>query len=76
MTASQLHDHLVRTLMRKAGGTLRRWRTVVGPVRVHDPATHVHCNWSVTPTGTSREIAEVERLLDVVRLEHPIITAG
>ena len=76
MTASELRDQLVRTLVRSAGSTQRRWRIVVGPVRVHDLATHAHCNWSIDPTGTAREIAEVEGLLDRVRLDRPIVTAG
>jgi hypothetical protein len=76
MTASQLQDFLVKSLMRSVGGTQRRWRAVIGPVKVRDPATHAHCNWSVEPSGTSREIAEVERLLDRVRLERPIVSAG
>jgi hypothetical protein len=76
MTSSQLHDLLVKTLMRTAGGSQRRWRTVIGPVKIHDAATHVHCNWSLAPSGTAREVAEVERLLDTVRLERPIVSAG
>ncbi|ODP38786.1 MULTISPECIES: hypothetical protein [Sphingomonas] len=76
MTASQLQDLLVKQLMRKAGGSQRRWRAVIGPIKVHDAATHAHCNWSVAPSGTSREIGEVERLLDTVRLERPIVAAG
>lgn len=76
MTASDLQDLLVRTLTRTAGGTQRRWRLVVGSVRLHDAATHAHCNWSVDPTGTAREVAEVESLLDRVRLEHAIVSAG
>src|SRR3546814_19389837 len=47
MTASELQDLLVATLVRKAGGTRRRWRIAVGPVRLHDLATHPHCNWSI-----------------------------
>jgi hypothetical protein len=76
MTASQLQDLLVARLARTAGGTQRRWRSVVGPIKLYDRATHATCNWSVAPTGGSREIAEVERLLDAVRLEHPIVAQG
>jgi hypothetical protein len=76
MTASQLQDLLVARLARLAGGTQRRWRTVVGPVKIYDRSTHATCNWSIAPSGGSREIAEVERLLDSVRLEHPIVGHG
>lgn len=62
--------------MRNVGGNQRRWRTVVGPVRIHGADTHAHCNWSVVPTGISREIAEVQRLLDTVRIECPFIVGG
>jgi hypothetical protein len=73
MTASQLQDLLVDTLARQAGGTKRRWRMAVGPVRLHDVRSYPHCNWSVTPSGGTREIAAIERLLDTVRISHPII---
>jgi len=63
-------------LVRRAGGTQRRWRLVIGQVRLHDVATHPHCNWSVTPTGSAREVDEVERLLDEVRTAYPIVRAG
>lgn len=73
MRVSQLRELLVTLLVRRAGGTQRRWRAVLGPVRVHDVATHAHCNWSVAPSGSVSEIAQVEELLDTVRLEHPIV---
>ena len=76
MTASELQDLLLRTLTRDGGGTQRRWRVVLGPIRLHDAATHAHCNWSVDPAGTPREVDEVERLLDRIRLDHPIVAAG
>lgn len=76
MLASQLQDLLVVTLARRAGGTQRRWRAVVGPVRVHDRATHPHCNWSVAPSGSAAEVGEVERLLDELRLTHPMVSSA
>ena len=74
MTASELQDLLITTLVRKSGGSRRQWRIAIGPVRVLDAATHPHCNWSVTPSGSHSEIAAVERLLDDVRLSHPIVS--
>ena len=76
MNASELQALLVSTLVRKAGGTQRQWRVAIGPVRILDKATHPHCNWSVTPSGPSRDVAAIERLLDDIRLSHPIIVAG
>jgi hypothetical protein len=75
MTASQLQDLLVARLTRKLGGSARRWRMAIGPVHLHELATHGPFNWSVRPTGAAREVAEIEQLLDTVRLDHPIVTA-
>lgn len=74
MNASRLQDLLVTRLTRAHGGTQRRWRNVVGTVKLHDRATHPHCNWSLAPAGEAGEVAAVERLLDELRLEHPILT--
>ena len=74
MTASELQDRLVAALVRKAGGTQRQWRLAIGPVRLHDRATHSHCNWSVSPSGRPQVIAEIEDLLDEVRLSHPFVS--
>jgi hypothetical protein len=75
MTASQLQDLLVARLVRKAGGTTRKWRMAIGPIHMHDLATHAPFNWSVRPNGDARENAEIERLLDTIRLDHPVVTA-
>lgn len=75
MTALDLQDLLVTMLAREAGDR-RRWRIVIGRVRVHSLSTHPHCNWSIAPSGTAAEIDSVERLLDTVRLRHPIVLPG
>ncbi|HVF94431.1 MAG TPA: hypothetical protein VM900_08970 [Sphingomonas sp.] len=76
MLASDLEDLIVRTLVRQSGVSRRTWQLALGAVRVHDPASYPHCNWSVAPTGSSREIEQIESLLDRLRLEHPIVAAG
>ncbi|MCE7794965.1 hypothetical protein LWE61_00185 [Sphingobium sufflavum] len=76
MTVSQILDLLIAALIRKAGGSRRRWRQAIGPVRLYDPATHPHCNWSVAPVGNAQENALIERLLDDVRLDHPLVVKG
>ena len=76
MTASELQDLLVSSLTRQAGGTRRRWRIVLGAVRLYDAATHPHCNWAVEPSGSDAEVDKVERLLDEMRLAHPVVVAG
>jgi hypothetical protein len=76
MTDADLIDRFLARLAREAGGNRRRWRLVLGAVRLHDAATHPHCNWSITPGGSADEIAEVERVADELRLMHPIVAAG
>lgn len=76
MTASDLTETILATLMRRLGRTKRHWRTALGPVRVYDLATHPHCNWSVSPTGDSGQVAAIEAMLDDIRAAHPIVTAG
>ncbi|WP_093665563.1 hypothetical protein [Sphingomonas gellani] len=75
MTVSELQDLLIAMLVRRIGGNRRRWRIVLGPVRLHDRATHPLCNWSISPTGTAGEVDAAEHLLDTVRLDHPLVTA-
>lgn len=76
MRTSELQEMIVSTLVRKRGGTRRRWRIALGPIRVYDRATHPHCNWSVSPSGNASDIEAIEALLDEVRLDHPIVTKG
>lgn len=73
MTAGQLRDLFVVTLLRDQGGARRDWRLVVGEVKVYAPATHRHCNWAVTPTGSIEQIAAVEQAADTLRMAHPIV---
>jgi len=75
MTTAELKTLFVTTLLRKVGGTHRRWRMVISDVRVYGLDTHLHCNWAVMPSGTIAENAAVERLADELRASHPIITS-
>ena len=74
MNAQQLQDMLLTRLVRQHGGERRSWRSAMGMIRLHDIATHPHCNWSIYPSGSSRENAAIERLLDDVRGMQPIIS--
>lgn len=76
MTAGELQDLLVTALVRKHGGSKRGWRAALGPLRVHDTATHPHCNWSAAPSGSAAENAAIERLLDDLRGRHPLVSEG
>ncbi|GEM73044.1 hypothetical protein SAQ01S_28100 [Sphingomonas aquatilis NBRC 16722] len=73
MTSGALHGLFLSTLIRRAGGNRRRWRLVTGDLRVYPIATHPHCNWSVTPSGTAAENDIVERIADDLRAAHPIL---
>ncbi len=73
MTVADLTDLFITTLLRRVGGTRRRWRMVISDVRVYSLATHLHCNWAVMPSGTIGENAAVERLADELRSSHPIV---
>jgi hypothetical protein len=74
MNIHQLQDLLLSALVRNHGGERRRWRTAMGPIRLYDVETHPHCNWAVAPSGSSRENAAMERLLDDMRGRHPIVS--
>lgn len=74
MTPAQLTDLLVARLVRDQGGTGQHWRRLVGRIQLYDLETHAHCNWAINPSGSNSEIAIIERLLDDVRISHPILS--
>lgn len=39
----------------------------LGPIKLRDPLSYIHCNWEVTPSGTPRENAAIERLAPEAR---------
>lgn len=75
MTTDRIADMLVARLVRDHGGSKHHWRKVIGPIRLYARDTHPHCNWTATPTGSARDIASVENLLDDIRMKHPILSA-
>ena len=75
MTAEKLTDLLVARLVRDHGKSKHHWRKVVGKLRLYSPATHPHCNWNATPTGSFQDIALIENLLDDLRMVHPLLSA-
>ena len=74
MLPGQLETLLINQLVRDHGGSKLRWRKALGPIRLHDIATHPHCNWSVAPSGTIGQNRAIEELCDDVRGEHPIVS--
>jgi hypothetical protein len=73
MTVHDITDQFLAILLREVGGTRRRWRNVIGPVKLYSAATHPHCNWSITPGGDAAENSAVERIADRLRDKYPII---
>ena len=76
MTSVQLIDLLVARLVRDHGGTKQHWRGLVGSVQLYSEQTHAHCNWQINPTGNRAEIAKIEKLIDGLRMDHPIIASA
>lgn len=75
MTSYDLEQLLVARLVRERGGNSQVWRRALGKIIVRGADTHAHCNWDVRTSGTNAQNAAIERLLDDVRLEHPILAA-
>jgi hypothetical protein len=75
MTIAELRSLFITTLLRRVGGSHRRWRIVLRDVRVYSLDTHLHCNWAIMPSGTIAENAAAERLADELRSSHPIVTS-
>ena len=76
MTAHDLEQLLIARLVREKGGTSQVWRRALGKIIVREADTHAHCNWDVRTDGTEAQNAAIERLLDDIRLEHPMLKAG
>jgi hypothetical protein len=74
MTADRLSDLMVARLVRDHGGSKHHWRRAIGPIRLYSRDTHAHCNWAAVPTGSFRDIALIETLLDELRMRHPLIS--
>ena len=75
MTADKLTDLLVARLVRDHGRSKHHWRKAIGPIRLYSQATHPHCNWAMTPTGSFQDVAVIESLLDDLRMRHPVLSA-
>lgn len=75
MTDCDLEQMLVDRLIREKGGTSQTWQRALGKAIVRDVKTHAHCNWDFRLGGTDAQRATIERVLDDVRLEHPIVRA-
>ncbi|WP_066702120.1 hypothetical protein [Sphingobium amiense] len=75
MTRDRMTDLLVARLLRDHGKSKHHWRRAIGDLRLYSRDTHAHCNWNATPTGSVRDVALIEALLDDLRMAHPILSA-
>ena len=74
MKPSQLRDLLAALLEGAAGKPADHWRKAIGEVEELKPIhSYVQGNWRVQPKGTKKDIAAIERAVDVVRAEHPYV---
>lgn len=74
MTADKIIDLIVARLVRDHGRSKHHWRKILGPIRLYSRATHPHCNWTASPSGTLQEIAVIESLLDDWRMRYPLLS--
>ncbi|MFC3444425.1 hypothetical protein ACFOKF_25080 [Sphingobium rhizovicinum] len=74
MTNDGMIDLLVARLLRDHGKSKHHWRKAIGPIRLYSRDTHPHCNWNATPSGSIRDVALIESLLDDLRFTHPLLT--
>lgn len=74
MTREGVLDLLVARLLRDHGKSKHHWRKAIGALRLYSRETHAHCNWNATPTGSPRDVALIEALLDDLRMTHPLLT--
>ncbi|QGP81089.1 hypothetical protein [Sphingobium sp. CAP-1] len=75
MTCDGMTDLMVARLLRDHGRSKHHWRKAIGAIRLYSRDTHPHCNWTATPTGTVRDMALIESLLDDLRMAHPLLSA-
>jgi hypothetical protein len=73
VTAHDVRELIAKAIVRDQGGSLMRWRSVLGRVRIYPLDTHPHCNWRIDPAGTIAEVEAAERAIDVVSARHPIV---
>lgn len=73
LTATDIEDTLADMLTGAVGGTRERWLDLIGPVKMLPIATHIHCNWSVSPIATGEELVSITKAIELVRAEHPYV---
>jgi hypothetical protein len=76
MKATELRELMVELLTGAAGGEETRWRECIGPVSWHPLGNRPASNWTIEPTGSSREREAIEHAARLLRAEHPYVDRG
>ena len=72
-TAADIRALLARLLAGVAGGSEARWAKLVGEVEALPIVFHPRSNWRAQPSGSSEELAAIEKAIAVVREAHPYL---
>jgi hypothetical protein len=73
VTAEALRHLLSTILADVAGHDEAYWLEQIGPVKMLPIATHIHCNWSVSPIATGKDLNAITSAIEIVRAKHPCI---
>ena len=73
LTAAQIQALLVAMLTGAVGGEVDEGRECIGDVVVLPLAKNPRCNWTVVSIGAPEQLAAIEKAVDLVRGEHPLV---
>lgn len=73
LTTARIADLLAEMLTDALGGDEVRWLELIGPVTQLPLATHIHCNWSISPIATGEELRAIRAAEELLRGEHPYV---
>uniref|UniRef100_UPI0035C9F4E4 hypothetical protein n=1 Tax=uncultured Sphingomonas sp. TaxID=158754 RepID=UPI0035C9F4E4 len=72
-TAAELRDTLAHILAGAAGGTEEEWRAAIGEIEKLPTWANIRSNWAVHPTGSAKQLAAIEKAVEVVRAAQPYV---
>jgi hypothetical protein len=78
LTATALHALLVSLLAGATGTGEAKWRKAITAVEIHPIINRgrIACNWSVEAKGSPADLDAIAKAVEVVRVEHPYVSAG
>ena len=74
LTTARIAKLLAEMLTGAVGGDEARWLELIGPVTQLPLATHIRCNWSISPIATGEELRAIRTAEELLRAEHPYVT--